>query len=251
MSIPKKVLDISIIIPTLNEQYYIGELLDSLLKQTVQPKEIIVVDALSSDNTAEEIKKRINPTAAISFFSVPKSTIAKQRNYGVTKSTGSHLLFLDADMLLLKKDTLKKLWMKIQRNEPDVATCYVMPLSDEVKDKLLYGTGNVIASVMRPIKPMGTTMNLYTKRSVFESLHGFSQKVRVGEDFEFISRVSKGGFNFHVYMAPVFYTSIRRLKYEGRRKFIAKLFKSIVFVQRYGHAKNPIPYDFGKFREKI
>lgn len=247
----KKIVDLAVIIPTLNEQYYIGELLDSLYKQTIQPKEIIVVDAQSTDKTEEQVRKRMENYPSLSFYVIAKKTIAKQRNFGAKKSTAAHLLFLDADMLLLEKDTLKKFWTKIQTNQPDVATCYVMPLSDEMIDKFLYGTGNVIYSVMRPIKPMGTTMNLYVKRSVFFALDGFSEKVRVAEDFEFVSRVAKAAYSFHVYMRPIFNTSIRRLKYEGRAKFIAKLLRSIIYIQRYGHAKNPIPYDFGQFHEKV
>jgi hypothetical protein len=52
-------------------------------------------------------------------------------------------------------------------------------------------------------------------------------------------------------MRPIFYTSIRRLKYEGRKKFIVKLFKSMIHVARVGYAKNPTPYEFGKFKEKV
>ena len=246
-----KVIDLSVIIPTLNEQHYIGELLDSLAKQSVQPKEVIVVDAQSTDTTVQEVKKRSKHCHSLSLYSIPKKTIAKQRNLGAAKSSTTHLLFLDADMLLLKKDTLKKLWTHILEDDPDVATCYVMPLSDAMKDKLMYGTVNVLETMMQPIKPMGTTMNLYVKRAVFEAIDGFDEQVRVGEDFEFISRVAKAAYNFQVYMRPVFYTSIRRLKYEGRVKFAAKLIKSMFHVKRHGHAKNPIPYEFGQFTEKV
>ena len=44
---------ISIIIPTLNEEKYLTHLLESIKKQSIAPKEIIVVDALSQDKTKE------------------------------------------------------------------------------------------------------------------------------------------------------------------------------------------------------
>jgi glycosyltransferase involved in cell wall biosynthesis len=170
-----RIIDLAVIIPTLNEEYYIGELLDSLAKQNVMPKEVIVVDAESEDKTKEEVKKRIPQFPSLAFYTTPKETVAKQRNIGVSKGSASHVLFLDADMLLLQRDTLQKFWKKITAKKPDVAICYVMPLSDELKDKLLYGTGNVFATVMQPIKPMGTTMNLYVKRSVFNTIQGFDE----------------------------------------------------------------------------
>ena len=54
MSDGKAVVDLAIIIPTLNEEHFIGRLLDSLIKQTVRPKELVVVDAFSKDKTIEE-----------------------------------------------------------------------------------------------------------------------------------------------------------------------------------------------------
>jgi len=46
----------SIIIPTYNEEKYLPALLQSLKDQTIKPKEVIVVDAYSKDNTAEIVK---------------------------------------------------------------------------------------------------------------------------------------------------------------------------------------------------
>lgn len=242
-----KIIDLAVVIPTLNEELFIGGLLDSLALQSIQPREIVIVDATSKDTTKAQVLARKKLFSSLSFYSIPKKTISQQRNVGVTKTTAKHLLFLDADMILPKKDSLAKVWSHIQKKRPDVATCYVMPLSDEKTDKFLYGTGNIISTVMKPIKSLGTTMNLYVKRSVFLSLGGFDEHVRVGEDFEFLSRAAKADFSFHVFMRPILYTSVRRLEYEGRIKFILKLARSIFYVKRYGHAKNPIPYTFGHF----
>src|SRR6478609_8211708 len=107
-----KVIDVAIIIPTLNEQDYIGVLLDSLAMQTVKPKEIVIVDASSKDHTASEVKKRMPLFPSLQFFVVPKKTIAWQRNVGVSQTSAPHILFLDADMKLWKKDTLAKIWQK-------------------------------------------------------------------------------------------------------------------------------------------
>ena len=246
-----KIIDLVIVIPTLNEQHYIGELLDSLGKQTILPAEIMVVDACSKDKTKEEVMKRKTLFPSLSFESIPKKTIAMQRNFGASKTKAPHILFLDADMVFAKKDTMQRLWQHVQKKQPDVATCYVMPLSGERTDKLMYGTGNILTTVMRSIKPLGTTMNLYVKREVFEALGGFDQDVRVGEDFEFLSRAAKQDFSFNVFMRPILYTSVRRLEYEGRIRFVGKLLKSIFYAKRFGHSKNPITYKFGHFSKKV
>lgn len=245
-----RVIDLAVIIPTLNEERYIGVLLDSLAKQTVKPKELIIVDAFSKDKTKQEVEKRISQFPHLQFFQIPKGTIAKQRNYGVIKSSSSHLLFLDADMYLSGEKTLEHLYAKISRKEPDAVTAYVMPLSDDVRDKLMYGLGNVIAAGMQWVKPSGTTMNLYVKRKMFLQLGGFDEEIRVGEDFEFLTRLGKADGRFMVFLKPIVYTSIRRIEYEGRMKFVAKLFRSTFYTKIKGYKTNPMEYEFGHFGNK-
>lgn len=246
-----KVIDLAIIIPTLNEEHYIGTLLDSLSLQSVFPSEIIIVDATSKDKTKEEVLARKKLFPSLSFHTIPKQTISKQRNYGVRKAKANHIFFLDADMVCSDKQTIKLLWKKIQKKDVDMALCYVMPLSDETKDKLLYRTHNVLATVFRPIKPIGTTMNLYVKKSVFEDLDGFDESIRVGEDFEFLSRAARETYTFDVFRKPILYTSVRRLRYEGRVRFILKLARSLFVVTTRGYKKNKPSYKFGHFNEKV
>jgi len=79
----------SIIIPTYNEEKYLPALLQSLKDQTIKPKEVIVVDAYSKDNTAE-IVKRYGYKLVLSKKKGP----AAQRNYGAQIATGKFLFFL-------------------------------------------------------------------------------------------------------------------------------------------------------------
>lgn len=246
-----KIIDLSVIIPTLNEQHYIGDLLDSLARQTVQPKEVIIVDAYSEDTTKEEVAKRKSLFPSLSFYQIPKETIAKQRNFGANKSQAAHLLFLDADMQLVQQNTLETLWHHIEKTHPDLAACYIMPLSPHTRDKVLYGIGNAMVSVLKHVKPVATTMSLYVRREVFIALLGFTETIHVGEDFEFVQRATKAKYTFCVFRKPVFYTSIRRFKKEGRIRYITNLLKAGIHIKLKGYHKNPVPYEFGKFTEKV
>ena len=110
-----KQLDLAIVIPTLNEEHYIGRLLDSIAKQTVKPKEIVVVDAFSKDLTGEEVQKRMKKLKNLKLFRLPKHTISKQRNFGANNTSAKHILFLDADGQLKDPDTLKKYMDEVER----------------------------------------------------------------------------------------------------------------------------------------
>lgn len=240
-----KFLDLAIIIPTLNEEHYIGKLLDSIISQNIQPQEIVIVDAFSQDQTIEQIKKRQALLPQLKYFQIPKHTISKQRNYGVEKTKSDHLLFLDADMVLKHPDTLEKYYSEILQFKPDIATVDSHPDSQKHLDKGYFIGMYTVFKIMRPLWPIATGQNLYVKRAVFEKVKGFDPEVRTGEDMELLQRIIKNGGKFIVFKKPKLYTSVRRMEKEGRLKFTIKMVKALYFVQRYGFRKNPVEYEFG------
>src|SRR5687767_8595987 len=108
-------LPISIIIPTFNEEQYLPKLLKSIEAQTVQPTEIIVVDAYSVDTT-RKIAKSYN--CKVIDGGVP----AKARNLGAKIASQPILLFLDADVIL-PKAFLEKTIKEMTNRNLDIASC--------------------------------------------------------------------------------------------------------------------------------
>jgi GT2 family glycosyltransferase len=88
---------ISVVVPCYNGAEYLHQALDSVLRQSLAPHEIIVVDDGSTDNSAE---------VAASYE--PRVVVIRQqnrgeggaRNTGAAAASGTHLLFLDADDLI-------------------------------------------------------------------------------------------------------------------------------------------------------
>jgi len=88
---------VSVVITTKNEQAVIGNLLESLKRQTYKFVEIIVVDNASTDET-RKIARRYTDLV---FCQGPERS--RQRNFGVQKASGKYVLVLDADMELEKR----------------------------------------------------------------------------------------------------------------------------------------------------
>ena len=87
---------ISIIIPTFNRQHKISKAIDSVINQTSNNWEAIIVDNNSNDGTRELVKKYKDKR--IKFFEINnKGVISKSRNYGINKSSGEFIAFLDSD----------------------------------------------------------------------------------------------------------------------------------------------------------
>lgn len=246
----RQTIDWAIVIPTLNEEKYIGSLLDSIALQTVQPKEVAVVDAFSEDKTKYEVEKRQKNLPQLKFYQVKKSSISKQRNFGAEKTTASHLLFLDADMVLAST-ALEAYDQEVEKKHPDVAAAINRPLSDDWRDKFMFEGMDLSFKALKPIWPMAQGMNMYFRRDSFEKNHGFDEEITVGEDHELVQRICKNGGKFVYLNKPKVFTSIRRMKKVGRVRFALMMTASLLFVVFFGYKKNPITekYEFGNHQE--
>lgn len=99
----ERMLNVSIIIPTWNEQDRITDCLDNALRQTVMPHEVIVVDNRSTDNTVAIVQQYMqeHPEAPIRLLHQDEEQgLIPTRNYGLNHATGDVLGRVDADCML-------------------------------------------------------------------------------------------------------------------------------------------------------
>lgn len=114
-----KNIGISVIIPAYNAKDYIKDCLNSILNQTYNNIEIIVVDDCSTDNTVEIVK---SIDSNIKLFSTPKnSRQGAARNIGIDHATGDYILFVDSDDTLSNNQIIEKVVHKLEEeNNPDI-----------------------------------------------------------------------------------------------------------------------------------
>lgn len=243
----KTTIDLAIIIPTLNEEHFIGRLLDSIIKQTVAPKEMVVVDAYSKDKTIREIKKRLSKGVNLKYFQIPKYTISRQRNFGAGKTTASHLLFLDADMELREADILENYLREVLERKPDIAVAKTPPDSDYWKDLIYFQAEHLLIKLLKYIWPVITARNLYIRRDVFEKVGGFDERVAVGEDQDLAHRVVKRGGKLMFLKSVQLHTSTRRVVQEGRTRYSIRMVLFGLSIMLLGRERSKVKYEFGKF----
>lgn len=87
---------ISAIIPTFNRRALVTRAVDSVLKQTYRPLEVIVVDDGSVDGTAEALAP-LASSGLIRYFHQPNRGVSAARNLGLKQARGQLLAFLDSD----------------------------------------------------------------------------------------------------------------------------------------------------------
>lgn len=112
---------ISVIVTVYNLEKYIINCLDSLKNQTYGNFEVIIVNDGSKDNSAKIIEEHINENQLNNYHLYTKENngISSTRNYGIEKSNGTHLFFLDGDDWL-EPDALKILAESAQKYDSDL-----------------------------------------------------------------------------------------------------------------------------------
>ena len=113
-------IDISIIVPIYNASKYLKKCLDSLVNQTKKELEFILINDGSTDDS-ESIIKSYSDTR-IKYFKRSNHGIGKTRNFGINKSTGKYIMFLDSDDYL-EENACEVLYEKIDKEKLDLVVC--------------------------------------------------------------------------------------------------------------------------------
>ena len=101
---------VSVIVPVYNVEKYIKKCLDSLVNQTLEDIEIVVINDGSPDNSQKIIDKYVKkyPDKVKSYIK-QNGGLGSARNYGIEKAMGKYLCFVDSDDYI-NLDALEKLY---------------------------------------------------------------------------------------------------------------------------------------------
>ena len=203
-------MKISVIIPTYNREKYLSEAIDSVLSQTYQDFEIIIVDDGSTDNTREIVSEYINrfslqpkadpPQAepAIHYFYQDNKGPAAARNLGIKQSKGGYIAFLDSDDVWLPE----KLEVQVERLDKCINVSLVYSDMGEINSdgKIIEANTYLFRASKRPsgyifhdllIGTLISTITVMVRKSTLQEVGSFSEDLLVGEDYEMWLRISK------------------------------------------------------------
>lgn len=110
---------LSIIIPVYNVENYLEQCLRSVTNQNLQDIEIIIIDDGSTDSSFTICKKFAMEDSRIELFSQKNKGLSAARNFGIKKSHGKYLMFLDSDDFL-NSSALGKIVKVLLKKEYDI-----------------------------------------------------------------------------------------------------------------------------------
>lgn len=121
---------ISVIMPAYNAEKFIGKSIDSVLNQTYQNWELIIVDDCSKDSTNEIIAEYANRDDRIKQIVLKENKgVANARNTAINESSGRYIAYLDSDDVWHSSKLLTQLTE--MRNENAYFSCSSYQLIDE------------------------------------------------------------------------------------------------------------------------
>lgn len=185
-----QILFFSVIIPTYNRDN-IDVAIQSVLSQTFCDYEIIVVDD-HSDVPAIERCACLRNEKIHYFYLEQNGGAAVARNYGIEKSQGEYIAFLDDDDEWYA-NKLDVLYECLRNNRPDLV--YHNVIVNMVYEKLTYATHKKQEESYWPLllyrSPIGGTPSVAIKRDLLNKIGCFDEALRADEDGELFTRIAK------------------------------------------------------------
>lgn len=100
---------VSIVMPAYNSEKYIGETIESVLAQTYQNWELLIVDDCSTDNTPNIVRSYLGKDSRVKYYRLSQNLgAAAARNKAMYEATGEYMAFLDSDDLWYKEKLQKQ-----------------------------------------------------------------------------------------------------------------------------------------------
>lgn len=207
----------TVVIPALNEAYYLPRLLSDLAKQTFVNFEVIVVDAFSADNTAslaQEFCSRLD----LIVLQTRHRHVAYQRNLGAEHSRGHYLIFMDADNRL-PHYFLQGLKYQLDKNPVEVFSTKLLVAAYAQRDQALIKLINSAFTLSAKFIPQAPGALIGLKRELSRRFK-FKEDMHSSEDRELVIRVTRHGHRFAFFQNPGYKFSLRRFKKEGELKLL-------------------------------
>lgn len=114
---------VSVIVPVYNVENYVEKCLETLVEQTLEDIEIIVVNDGSTDHSKEIVQKIVKQfPEKIVYVEKENGGLSDARNYGMPYAKGEYIAFLDADDYI-EKDMYQKMYEIAKKENSDMVEC--------------------------------------------------------------------------------------------------------------------------------
>lgn len=189
-----RTVDVSVILPTWNRRDLVLRAIRSVIDQTVEVREIVVIDDGSTDQTEEAT--RALGLSHLRYLRQDRRGVSAARNAGLAAASGRYIAFLDSDDEWLPEKTDVQLQWLSEHQDFGMVLCDVLQVDRDgrqvgVLDRraLIPEDGYVLRWVLQ--NPMLAPASAMVRREVIDSVGLFREDLPTAEDLDFHLRVAE------------------------------------------------------------
>lgn len=174
---------VSVVIPTYNSGHLVVEAVESVLRQTCRPDEVIVIDDGSTDDTPERLRPYLD---RIQYVPQTNGGVAAARNAGLALATGDLIAFLDADDAWHPHKLERQLAVLSQQPQIDLLATELTSWPGQFAAAETLGRGAVVPvplAEMLTFNPLATS-SVVVRREALERVGRFDTDLFGPEDYD-------------------------------------------------------------------
>ena len=229
--------EISIVIPVYNAERYISGCLESILHQSYQNFEIILVDDGSKDGSALICKEYAKKSDRIKLIEQENRGVSAARNVGKKRAVGKYVLFVDADDAL-HPEMLKTMYFEAAQKELDVTICAVKRVTTSadmsepvaMADFRMLTKEEAVCCLLQGKKVESGAWNKLFRTELIRNID-FIEGKRINEDKYFVFQSFLTADKISITDEKLYYY-FQRQDSVTRQPFSDRLFDSIFFSKR-------------------
>jgi len=169
---------VSIIMPCFNSVSFIEKAVESILKQSYENWELLIIDDGSSDDTTRIVKKFSSENSKIKFYSNKHNCgVAYSRNVGLYFASGEFITFHDADDISHPQRIEYLLFELLDNSQKQIVVSKYVRVNKEQKQLIVNGK-----------KKLNHISGMMFRKKIKEDL-GFFKKTNISEDSEYHERI--------------------------------------------------------------
>lgn len=200
---------VSIIVPVYNVEKYLNKCVDSILGQTFEAFELILVNDGSTDASPSICRDYAGKDERVHYISQENMGPGRARNVGIAAAEGKYILFVDSDDYIAV-NMVEILYRNITASDADLATCGLYNVYQnrcipqyEGTEQFVCDTAEAFGLLLIGEKIPGSSCNKLIKTEILKDI-GYPEGI-VYEDVEFHTELMQTVRSVHVDTTPLYY----------------------------------------------
>ena len=185
-------IEISCVVPVYNGERFLLRCVDSILKQSFDNFELLLIDDGSDDGSWALCEKLVNQDSRVKAFRQKNQGVSATRNIGLQKAIGKYICFVDCDDWV-ESEYLSLLYKSIVEADYDCARCnHVEHFADHQENKYYSPETDSVGNINRLMVdelPGMVWSRLFKRDFLLKNKITFDENIGYGEDAIFVARV--------------------------------------------------------------